>query len=100
MAIARALATDPEIIYFDEPTSALDPELTGEVLSVMRNLAEEGRTMLVVTHEMGFARNVSTHVVFMEDGAVVEEGPSREVFRDPRQARTREFLRTTGDAGV
>ena len=93
-------ATDPEIIYFDEPTSALDPELTGEVLSVMRNLAEEGRTMLVVTHEMGFARNVSTHVVFMEDGAVVEEGPSREVFRDPRQARTREFLRTTGDAGV
>ena len=100
VAIARALATDPEIIYFDEPTSALDPELTGEVLSVMRNLAEEGRTMLVVTHEMGFARNVSTHVVFMEDGAVVEEGPSREVFRDPRQARTREFLRTTGDAGV
>jgi len=100
VAIARALATDPEIIYFDEPTSALDPELTGEVLSVMRNLAEEGRTMLVVTHEMGFARNVSTHVVFMEDGVVVEEGPSREVFRDPRQARTREFLRTTGDAGV
>ena len=100
VAIARALATAPEIIYFDEPTSALDPELTGEVLSVMRNLAEEGRTMLVVTHEMGFARNVSTHVVFMEDGAVVEEGPSREVFRDPRQARTREFLRTTGDAGV
>ena len=100
VAIARALATAPEIIYFDEPTSALDPELTGEVLSVMRNLAEEGRTMLVVTHEMGFARNVSTHVVFMEDGAVVEEGPSREVFRNPRQARTREFLRTTGDAGV
>ena len=66
----------------------------------MRNLAEEGRTMLVVTHEMGFARNVSTHVVFMEDGAVVEAGPSREVFRNPRQARTREFLRTTGDAGV
>ena len=76
VAIARALATDPEIIYFDEPTSALDPELTGEVLGVMRQLAKEGMTMLVVTHEMGFARNVSNKVVFMENGVVVEEGPS------------------------
>ena len=81
VAIARALATDPEIIYFDEPTSALDPELTGEVLGVMRQLAKEGMTMLVVTHEMGFARNVSNKVVFMENGVVVEEGPSKELFR-------------------
>ena len=92
VAIARALATNPEIIYFDEPTSALDPELTGEVLSVMRQLAEEGMTMLVVTHELGFARNVSTKVVFMENGTVVEAGPSAEVFDNPRQSRTRAFL--------
>ena len=92
VAIARALATEPEIIYFDEPTSALDPELTGEVLSVMRQLAEEGMTMLVVTHELGFARNVSTKVVFMENGTVVEAGPSAEVFDNPRQPRTRAFL--------
>ena len=92
MAIARALATNPEIIYFDEPTSALDPELTGEVLSVMRQLAEEGMTMLVVTHELGFARNVSTKVVFMENGTVVEAGPSASVFDNPRQPRTRAFL--------
>ena len=92
VAIARALATNPEIIYFDEPTSALDPELTGEVLSVMRQLAEEGMTMLVVTHELGFARNVSTKVVFMENGTVVEAGPSAEVFDNPRQPRTRAFL--------
>ena len=83
VAIARALATDPEIIYFDEPTSALDPELTGEVLSVMRQLAEEGMTMLVVTHEMGFARNVSSKTVFMENGVVVEQAPSREFFAAP-----------------
>ena len=93
VAIARALATEPEIIYFDEPTSALDPELTVEVLSVMRALAEEGMTMLVVTHEMSFARNVSTKVVFMENGSVVEAGPSAEVFEHPREARTRAFLR-------
>ena len=80
VAIARALAADPEIIYFDEPTSALDPELTGEVLSVMRQLAEEGMTMLVVTHEMGFARNVSSKTVFMENGVVVEQAPSHEFF--------------------
>ena len=92
VAIARALATEPEIIYFDEPTSALDPELTGEVLSVMRALAEEGMTMLVVTHEMNFARNVSTKVIFMENGAVVETGPSAEIFNNPREARTRAFL--------
>ena len=93
VAIARALATDPEIIFFDEPTSALDPELTGEVLSVMRDLAKEGRTMLVVTHEMSFARNVSTRVVFMEDGVVVEEAPTAEFFAHPRAERTRGFLR-------
>ena len=93
VAIARALATDPEIIYFDEPTSALDPELTGEVLSVMRQLAEEGMTMLVVTHEMGFARNVSSKTVFMENGVVVEQAPSPQFFADPREERTRAFLR-------
>ena len=98
VAIARALATRPEIIFFDEPTSALDPELTNEVLSVMRQLAEEGMTMLVVTHEMGFARNVSNKVIFMENGVVVEEAPSREFFQDPREERTRAFLRTvSGD---
>ena len=84
----------PEIIYFDEPTSALDPELTGEVLSVMRTLANEGMTMLVVTHEMGFARYVSNRVVFMEDGVVVEEAPSDEFFANPEQERTKQFLRT------
>ena len=93
VAIARALATDPEILYFDEPTSALDPELTGEVLSVMRQLAEEGMTMLVVTHEMGFARNVSSKTVFMENGVVVEQAPSREFFAAPKEERTRAFLR-------
>ena len=92
VAIARALATSPEIIYFDEPTSALDPELTGEVLDVMRQLAAEGMTMLVVTHEMGFARDVSTQVVFMEDGQVVETAPSAAFFANPRQERTRAFL--------
>ena len=94
VAIARALATDPEIIYFDEPTSALDPELTGEVLCVMRSLAEEGMTMLVVTHELGFARNVSTKVIFMENGSVVESGPSMEFFTNPKEERTRAFLNT------
>ena len=94
VAIARALATQPEIIYFDEPTSALDPELTGEVLAVMRQLAEEGMTMLVVTHEMGFARNVSNKVVFMEHGVVVESGSSQEFFEHPKEMRTRAFLHT------
>ena len=94
VAIARALATNPEIIYFDEPTSALDPELTGEVLAVMRKLAEEGMTMLVVTHELGFARNVSTKVIFMENGSIVESGPSEEFFANPKEERTRAFLKT------
>lgn len=93
VAIARALATDPEIIYFDEPTSALDPELIGEVLSVMRQLADEGMTMLVVTHEMNFAENVSNHVVFMDEGHVLETAESKEFFGNPKEARTREFLR-------
>ncbi len=95
-AIARALAAKPEILYFDEPTSALDPELTGEVLSVMRQLAEEGMTMLVVTHELGFARNVSNRVVFMEDGVVVEENTAENFFTHPREERTRAFLQAVG----
>ena len=94
VTIARAIATKPEIIYFDEPTSALDPELTGEVLAVMRTLAEEGMTMLVVTHEMGFAQNVSNQVVFMEHGVVVESGDSYSFFHSPREGRTRSFLQT------
>lgn len=94
VAIARALAADPEIIYFDEPTSALDPELIGEVLSVMRSLAAEGRTMLVVTHEMNFARNVSSRVIFMENGAIVEENSAKAFFTAPKEERTREFLRS------
>ncbi|MCR4671628.1 MAG: amino acid ABC transporter ATP-binding protein [Lachnospiraceae bacterium] len=92
VAIARAIAVDPEIIYFDEPTSALDPELTGEVLDVMRTLADDGMTMLVVTHEMGFARNVSSKVCFMEGGVVVESGTPEKIFGDPEKDRTREFL--------
>ena len=101
VAIARALAANPEILYFDEPTSALDPELTGEVLSVMRQLAEEGMTMLVVTHEMGFARHVSNKVVLMEDGVVVEAGPSEQIFENPQEARTRAFLcSVTGEANA
>ncbi|MBQ7614833.1 MAG: amino acid ABC transporter ATP-binding protein [Butyrivibrio sp.] len=95
VAIARALATDPEIIYFDEPTSALDPQLTAEVLQVMRQLAAEGMTMIVVTHELSFAKEVSTHVVFMADGNVVEEGAAEEFFNNPRQDRTKEFLHLT-----
>ena len=95
VAIARAVATDPEIIYFDEPTSALDPELTGEVLSVMRDLAREGMTMLVVTHEMGFARTVSNKVILMEDGKIIEQGSSEEFFEHPKEERTRAFLRLT-----
>ncbi len=92
VAIARALAMEPDIMLFDEPTSALDPELTGEVLRTMRQLAEEHMTMLVVTHEMGFAREVANHVVFMDDGRILEEGPPEEVFGAPAHARTREFL--------
>jgi len=98
VAIARALAMNPEIIYFDEPTSALDPELIGEVLSVMRRLAEDGMTMLVVTHEMDFARNVSSRVMFMADGLVIETGPSREFFAHPKEERSRDFIRAIQEA--
>lgn len=92
VAIARALAMDPEVLLFDEPTSALDPEMVGEVLSVMRDLAREGLTMLVVTHEMAFARDVSNHVVFMRNGVIWEEGKPEEVFGNPQKTETREFL--------
>ncbi len=100
VAIARALAAKPEIIFFDEPTSALDPELIGEVLEVMRDLAREGMTMLVVTHEMNFAKNVSTKVIFMEQGQIVEEGVSKEFFQNPKEERTRAFLRTVSGGGT
>ena len=83
---------NPDVILFDEPTSALDPEMVGEVLDLMKSVAAEGMTMIVVTHEMGFARNVSNKVVFMENGVVVEEGPSKEFFANPREERTRTFL--------
>ena len=92
VAIARALAMEPELLLFDEPTSALDPEMVGEVLSVMRDLAKEGMTMIVVTHEMAFARDVSNHVVFMADGVICEEGEPKALFENPQQDRTREFL--------
>ncbi len=98
VAIARGLAQDPEIIYFDEPTSALDPELIGEVLAVMRRLADEGMTMLVVTHEMDFARSVSNHVLFMDGGGVIESAPSRDFFEHPAQERSREFIRSILEA--
>jgi len=93
-AIARALAMEPEVLLFDEPTSALDPELVGEVLRVMRQLAEEGRTMLVVTHEMGFARELSSQVVFLHQGLVEEQGPPAQVFENPASERCRQFLTT------
>ncbi|WP_353354857.1 amino acid ABC transporter ATP-binding protein [Intrasporangium sp. DVR] len=93
VAIARALAMDPKLMLFDEPTSALDPELVGEVLRVMRDLAEAGMTMIVVTHEMGFAREVADHVVFMDAGVVCEEGRPADVIANPQQERTRAFLR-------
>ena len=92
VAIARALAMDPEVLLFDEPTSALDPEMVGEVLAVMRDLAKEGLTMLVVTHEMAFARDVSNHVVFMRDGVIWEEGSPQEIFVEPKKDETRDFL--------
>ena len=92
VAIARAIAADPEIIYFDEPTSALDPELTGEVLAVMRKLAQEGRTMLVVTHEMDFARHAANRVIFMDGGVIVEQNDAEMFFTNPAQPRTQEFL--------
>ena len=92
VAIARALAMDPEVLLFDEPTSALDPEMVGEVLGVMRELAASGLTMLVVTHEMSFARDVSKRVIFMDDGLIAEDGDPQQLFTHPRQVRTREFL--------
>ena len=92
VAIARALSMEPELLLFDEPTSALDPEMVGEVLSVMRELAREGMTMIVVTHEMAFARDVSSHVVFMAEGVICEEGSPKQVFEAPKEERTREFL--------
>jgi len=94
-AIARALAMEPDMLLFDEPTSALDPELVGEVLRVMRSLAEEGRTMLVVTHEMGFAREVSSRVIFLDEGLVVENGAPKQVFDNPASDRFREFMAGT-----
>ena len=95
LAIARALAMDPKVMLFDEPTSALDPELVGEVLAVMKKLAEEGMTMIVVTHEMGFANEVADRVVFMADGMVLEESAPAEFFKNPKNERLREFLRRT-----
>lgn len=92
VAIARALAMDPEVLLFDEPTSALDPEMVGEVLAVMRDLTQSGLTMLVVTHEMSFAREVSNRVLFMDEGVIVEDAPPSEIFTHPKQPRTREFL--------
>ena len=92
VAIARALATNPEVVFFDEPTSALDPELTGEVLNVIKQLADEGRTMIVVTHEMEFARKVATRVVFMEGGVIVEQNTAKEFFENPKEERTQEFI--------
>ena len=92
VAIARALCMEPEIMLFDEPTSALDPEIVGEVLDVMRNLARQGMTMVVVTHEMAFAKEVSDRIVFMDQGVILEQGTPAEVFGNPKEARTREFL--------
>ncbi|NLE26042.1 MAG: amino acid ABC transporter ATP-binding protein [Clostridiaceae bacterium] len=92
VAIARALALEPDILCFDEPTSALDPELTGEVLKVIRNLAERNTTMIIVTHEMNFARDVADRVIFMDEGVIVEQGTPQEVFDNPKEERTRQFL--------
>jgi len=92
VSIARALAMEPEVLLFDEPTSALDPELVGEVLRIMQKLAEEGKTMVVVTHEMEFARHVSSHVIFLHQGKIEEEGPPQELFNHPKSARLQQFL--------
>ena len=100
VAIARALAMQPELMLFDEATSALDPELVGEVLTVIRQLAAEGMTMLIVTHEMQFAEDLSDRVIFMDHGLIVEEGPPQRIFRNPQQARTRAFLRAVIDRQV
>ena len=92
VAIARALALHPSVLFFDEPTSALDPELTGEILKVIRQLAEENMTMVIVTHEMAFARDVADRVIFMDGGYIIEEGDPREVIEHPKEERTRQFL--------
>ena len=92
VAIARALAMEPELLLFDEPTSALDPQMVGEVLEVMKRLAQDGLTMIIVTHEMAFARDVSKHVIFMANGVIVEEGEPKKLFQDPKDALTRDFL--------
>ena len=95
VAIARALSMEPDVLLFDEPTSALDPEMVGEVLKVMKDLAEAGLTMIVVTHEMAFARDVSDRVIFMDEGVIVEEGHPKDIFNDPKEERTRTFLQRT-----
>lgn len=95
VAIARALAMEPEIMLFDEPTSALDPELVGEVLTIMKNLAQEGMTMVIVTHEMEFAREVANWIVYMHDGKIIERGHPEQIFNHPQEERTQEFLKTT-----
>ncbi|MBD0864304.1 MAG: amino acid ABC transporter ATP-binding protein [Rhodobacteraceae bacterium] len=100
VAIARALAVSPRVILFDEPTSALDPELVGEVLNVMRTLAEEGMTMVIVTHEMGFAAHVAKRVVFMDHGAILEDGPPESIFGNPQSPRLRQFLQTSKDRAI
>ena len=92
MAIARALCMQPEVLLFDEPTSALDPEMVGEILDVIKELAQENMTMVIVTHEMAFARDVSTRVVFMDEGVIAEQGTPQQIFGAPRQERTKEFL--------
>lgn len=92
IAIARALAMEPDVMLFDEPTSALDPEMVGEVLNVMKELAEDGMTMVVVTHEMGFAKEVASRIIFMDNGKIIEEGTAKEIFKNPKNSRTREFL--------
>ena len=93
VAIARALAMEPEILLFDEPTSALDPQMVGEVLNIMRQLAQEGLTMIVVTHEMAFARDISSHVIFMSDGVIEEEGTAKEVFLEPKSEKDQRVLK-------
>ena len=99
VAIARALALNPKVILFDEPTSSLDPELVGEVLAVMKDIAAEGMTMVVVTHEMGFARDVANHVVFMDNGLTVEEGTPADIFNNPKEERTIRFLSGAQQSG-
>ncbi|OBZ16140.1 amino acid ABC transporter ATP-binding protein [Bacillus sp. FJAT-27264] len=100
VGIARALALNPEVILFDEPTSALDPELVGEVLGVIRKIAKEGITMIIVTHEMGFAQEVSNHVVFMDEGVIVEEGKPNDIFVSPKEERTKQFFKRITPEGI